>query len=67
MVMQDIEYDDHGKPSNIKDAIESARSLAPALFVNSPSNINANNGNGNQTGPVNMNDFIRQQHAGRHN
>jgi hypothetical protein len=66
MVMQDIEYDDKGQPTNIKDAIESAKSLAPTLFVNSQSNINAGAGRDAATAPTNMNDFIRQQYAGRH-
>lgn len=64
MVMQDIEYDDKGQPTNIKEAIESAKSLAPTLFVNSQSNINEGAGRNAHTGPVNMNDFVRQQ-AGR--
>lgn len=61
LVIPFLEYDDNGKPSNLKDAIESAKSIAPALFTNSTPNINAHQGNGQQTGPVNMNGFIRQK------
>lgn len=65
MVMQDIEFDDKGQPTNIKDAIESAKSLAPALFANTPSNINAGAGRNGAAGPTNMNDVIRQMYAGK--
>jgi hypothetical protein len=61
LVVPLLEYDDDGKISNLKHAFESAQSIAPALFVNSTSNINAYAGNGNQARPVNMNDLIRQQ------
>jgi hypothetical protein len=64
MVMQDIEYDDSGRPTNIKEAIEDAKLIAPALFANSTSTINAGNGRGSAAAPVNMNDLIRQG-AGR--
>jgi ATP-dependent exoDNAse (exonuclease V) beta subunit len=65
MVMQDIEFDDKGQPTNIKDAIESAKTLAPALFANTPSNINAGAGRNTAAGPTNMNDVIRQMYAGK--
>jgi hypothetical protein len=61
LVIPLLDYDEDGKPSNLRDAIETAKSIAPALFVNSTSNINANSGNGNGTRPTNMNDLIRQQ------
>jgi hypothetical protein len=61
LVIPMLDYDEDGKPSNLRDAIETAKSIAPALFVNSTSNINANSGNGNGTRPTNMNDLIRQQ------
>jgi hypothetical protein len=63
--MADLEYDKDGNPSNLKDVIESIRSSDPRLFANTASNINANAGRNAQTGPVNMNDVIRQMHAGR--
>lgn len=60
LVIPTLEYDDQGTVINLKEAIESAKSIAPALFANNQSNINANAGN--QTAPVgtNMNDFIRR-------
>ena len=60
LVIPTLEYDDQGSVTNLKEAIESAKSIAPALFANHQSNINANAGN--QTAPVgtNMNDFIRR-------
>jgi hypothetical protein len=61
LVIPLLDYDEDGKPSNLRDAIETAKSIAPALFVNSTSNINANSGNGSGTRPTNMNDLIRQQ------
>jgi hypothetical protein len=61
LVIPQLEYDDNGKPSNLREAFESAKVIAPALFVNSTSNINAHSGNGNATRPGNMNDWIRQQ------
>lgn len=67
LVMLDLEYDKDGNPSNLKDAIESVKSSDPRLFTAAPSNINAGAGRDAATGPTNMNDFIRQQHAGRHN
>lgn len=59
LVIPRLEYDDQGKAINIKEAIESAKLIAPALFVSGTSNINAYSGNGTVT-PGNMNDFIRQ-------
>lgn len=61
LVMQDIEFDDAGKPSNLKEAVESAKSLAPALFVNVPGQIDAATGRNGQTGnQKDMSAFIRQ-------
>lgn len=65
LVLARLEYGNDGKPSNLKDAIESVRSSFPRLFANSQTNINANNGRGQNPAPANMNDFIRQVHAGR--
>ena len=65
LVHNRLEYGDDGKPSNLKDAVESVRSAFPRLFASSQTNINANNGRGSTPGPTNMNDFIRQVHAGR--
>lgn len=61
LVIPTLEYDDQGTVTNLKEAIESAKSIAPALFANNQSNINANAGT--QAVPVgtNMNDLIRRQ------
>jgi hypothetical protein len=59
LVMPDVEFDDAGKPTNIKDAIENAKTIAPALFANNQSNINANNGRGSNAGPTDMNQWVR--------
>jgi hypothetical protein len=64
LVMPDVEFD-NGKPSNLKEAIESAKSLAPALFVNVPTSIDANAGRNGQTGdPKDMNKFVRAHSPG---
>lgn len=60
IVIPRLEYDDTGKPTNLKDAIESAKVIAPALFANQQSNINAANGRNSAPSATNMNDFIRQ-------
>lgn len=64
LVSTRLEYDDTGKPSNLKEVVESLKTRLPRLFANTQSNINANNGRGSTPGPVNMNDFVRQ-HAVR--
>lgn len=64
LVLARLEYDDDGKPSNLKDVVESLKTRLPRLFANTQSNINANNGRSNAAGPLNMNDFVRQ-HAVR--
>lgn len=60
LVIPDLEYDDDGKPANLKEAVNSAKSIAPALFANTPVSINANQGRTNTALSGNMNDFIRQ-------
>jgi hypothetical protein len=64
LVSARLEYDSEGKPSNLKDTVESLKARLPRLFANTQSNINANNGRSTAPGPVNMNDFVRQ-HAVR--
>lgn len=59
LVHSRLTYED-GKPSNLKDAVATVKSLAPALFANQPSNIDAGAGRTAQTGPVDMNKFIRK-------
>jgi hypothetical protein len=59
LVMQDIELDASGQPTNIKAAIKAAQSLAPSLFENKPPSINAGNGRTNAPLGGDMNAFIR--------
>ena len=61
LVIGRLEYDDDGKPSNMKEAIEEVKSLAPALFANTPGSIDANAGrNGQEVVGADMNSFIRR-------
>jgi len=60
LVIPDLEYDDDGKPANLKEAVNAAKSIAPALFANTPVSINANQGRTNATMSGDMNSFIRQ-------
>jgi hypothetical protein len=65
LVMPDLTYDNDGNPSNLKEAVESARKLAPSLFTNNPASINAGaGGNNNGVGGFDMNAQIRRA-AGR--
>jgi hypothetical protein len=59
IVVPDLEYDDNGKPTNIKEAVETAKSIAPALFINKTA-ANINQGQ-RQSSPISdMNALIRQ-------
>jgi hypothetical protein len=61
LVIPRLEYDDNGKVTNLKEAIEAAKSIAPALFASKQtSGINAASGLGTRTAPANMNDLIRR-------
>ena len=60
LVIGRLEYGDDGKPTNLKEAIEDVKSLAPALFANTPVSINANQGRTQATMSGDMNSFIRQ-------
>lgn len=53
LVIPLLEYDDDGKPSNLKEAIESAKSIAPVLFTNGTPNINGHEGRA----PINVSDM----------
>lgn len=55
-----LQYDDDGQPSNLKDAIESAKAIAPVLFANTPGSIDANAGRNGAPATGNMNQMIRQ-------
>lgn len=55
-----LEYGEDGKPSNLKEAVESVKSSFPRLFAAPQSSINANNGNGQKVTAQGMDSFIRQ-------
>jgi hypothetical protein len=65
LVHSRLEYGTDGKPTNLADAIASVKSLAPTLFTNAPTNINAGDGRKTQNGPVDMNSWVRELHAKR--
>ena len=65
LVMPDITFDDKGQPSNLKEAIETAKVLAPALFANTPGHINAGEGRTGVPVAGDMNSWLRDQHATR--
>lgn len=48
-----------GKPTNLKEAINAVKSLAPALFTNQPSSINAAEGRKSTADVTNMDSWIR--------
>lgn len=50
---------ENGKPSNLKDAINAVKSLAPSLFANQPASVNAAEGRKSIGGVANMDDWIR--------
>lgn len=60
LVLPLLEYDEDGAPSNLKDAFDTAKAIAPVLFANSSASINAGNGRNNQTPPRGMDALIRQ-------
>ncbi len=60
LVIPRLEYDENGKPTNIKDAFESAKVIAPALFANTPSSINAGEGRNGAVVGNDMNAMIRR-------
>jgi hypothetical protein len=60
LVLPDLVYE-NGKITNLKEAVDSAKSLAPALFINSTSSFNGNNGRDAKPLPNDMNSFIRSQ------
>lgn len=62
LVKAEIVYED-GKPTNLKEAVETVKSYAPILFAAAATNINQ--GNTGQAVPKDMNAFIREQHAAK--
>lgn len=65
LVINRLEYGDDGKPSNLKDAIESVKTSFPRLFAAQPSSINAGEGRFSRPQITDMNQFIRAEHARR--
>jgi len=61
LVIPLLEYDDAGQPSNLKEAIESAKQIAPVLFTIGTPGINAGAGGKQPVTSADMNGFIRQQ------
>ena len=59
-----IQYDEAGAITNLKEAVEKVKSLAPSLFAGNPA-PNINQGRTDSELPNDMNAFIRQQHAER--
>ena len=61
LVLMRLEYDDQGKPANLKEAVDAARSIAPSLFANTPQPIDAGTGRNGAVVGTDMNSFIRRQ------
>ncbi len=59
LIFTELEFDDEGNPSNLKEAIAGVKSEAPTLFLNSNSSINGNSGRSSDQVPFNWNDEIR--------
>jgi len=59
LVTPDLEFDEDGKPTNLKEAVLAAKTLAPDLFANSSASINANNGRNGATPTRGMDALIR--------
>jgi ribosomal protein S20 len=60
LILPDLVYE-NGRITNLKEAVESAKSLAPALFNNPQSSFNGNNGRQSAPLPADMNSIIRSQ------
>lgn len=59
LVTNRLEYDDDGKPANLKEAIEEVKARSPKLFANPTPSINANNGRNGAVVGADMNSIIR--------
>ncbi|HLA96316.1 MAG TPA: hypothetical protein VK612_11395 [Pyrinomonadaceae bacterium] len=55
-----IEIDNEGKPTNLPEAVNAVKALAPTLFANTPAHADAGAGRTPATTGTNMNDFIRR-------
>lgn len=60
----DIEYDDDGKPTNLKDLIADLKQTTPHLFKPATTRVDGGAGNGSKPGKDDMNSMIRAA-AGR--
>lgn len=58
-----IEFDDDGTINNLAEAVENAKRLAPSLFTQTTSSINAGFGRGKPATAPNMNEIIRGKFA----
>ncbi len=58
LVFAEVEFDDSGEITNLKEAIDRVRSEAPSLFVSNTTQINGNTGR-NQPGIVDFNEQLR--------
>lgn len=58
-----LEFDEEGSISNLAEAVESAKRLAPSLFANNAPSINAGFGRGKTAAAPDMNDLIRSGFA----
>jgi len=58
LVFAEVEFDDSGEITNLKEAIDRVRSEAPSLFVTTTTQINGNTGR-NQPGIVDFNEQLR--------
>jgi hypothetical protein len=65
LVLAEIEYDDDGRVTNLKSAVESVKSYAPALFAQAQAGHINQGTQGKPANPNDMNAFIRQIHAAK--
>jgi hypothetical protein len=63
LALPDLEFGEDGKPTNLQEAVNAVKTLAPDLFATSAGSINAGNGR-TVTVPRDMNSLLRQA-AGR--
>jgi hypothetical protein len=59
VIKSDLEYDDDGKPTNLKDLIADLKQTTPHLFKPESKRIDGGSGNGSKPGKDDMNSMIR--------
>ena len=64
VLKSDIEYDDDGKPTNLKALIDDLKQTTPHLFKPATTRVDGGAGNGSKPGKDDMNSMIRAA-AGR--